>query len=110
MNDAVPPDKVRISLNGEFSGPELEEIIRGLAEARAGLEPSVSQEPPTTLDAQVLVQEDALFKFRTLTHGGLRIWLRNEGLGWLAFSLTAADVAGIQVFLNEKLGHTHTSQ
>jgi hypothetical protein len=50
------------------------------------------------------------FKTLTLATGGLRIWLCNEGLGWLAFLLTAVDVASIRVFLNQQLGHMDTSQ
>ena len=86
---------VTISLNGEFTAIELEEIIRDLAHARAGMTPSV----PTSLAGAVLVNATSLieqtpnFQLSTLVDGGLRIHLRSSGLGWLAFQLDAAQTS-----------------
>ncbi len=110
MENELPAVKARINLTGEFSALELEEVIRTLATARASLEPAVPMQPPTLLATEeVLVQEEASFNFRTLIGGGLRIWLRNEGLGWLAFTLTQTDVAGIREFLGQQPGNNYTS-
>lgn len=92
--------KARVNLTGEFTATDLEDVIRNLAEARAGLAPEVPLQPPTELhEANILVQDETQFAFRKLATGGLRIWLRNEGLGWLAFTLSARDVLGIREFL-----------
>ena len=102
--------KAKINLNGEFSASELEEIIRSLAEVRAGLLPAVPSDPPSgASDAEVLVQEETAFRVRTLADGGLRIWLRNEGLGWIAFTMSQRDKAGLVEFLGKKIGHSHAS-
>ncbi|WP_298580535.1 hypothetical protein [uncultured Luteimonas sp.] len=96
--------KVRIELNGDFSAPQLDEILRDLAKARAGMLPAVPEHPPSLLSAEeeVLLQDEAKFDIRTLLNGGLRIWLRNEGLGWLAFTLTPAHAASLRVFLSQE--------
>ena len=99
--------KAVIKLNGEFEAAELEEIIRDLAKVRAGMLPAVPTSPDT--DCEPLEQCEPLFKIRTLAGDGVRIWLRNEGFGWLAFTLTANDLASLRTFLGEKLGHTHTA-
>lgn len=103
--------KAVIELKGEFDGEELEEIIRNLAMARAGTAPAVPMTPPTGLteDDSILLQDEAKFSFRRLANGGLRIWLRNEGIGWAAFTLSTADVAGIKAFLSKDDPGPHLS-
>lgn len=92
-----------IALNGEFSAVELEEIIATLAEVRAGMGPAVPSEPPSLLsDREVLVQEEAEWRIRRLANGGLRIWLRNEGSGWLAFTVSPSHAEGLREFLGKK--------
>lgn len=96
--------KVRIALNGEFTAMELEEVIRDLALARSGLKPEIPMQPPSLLsEHDVLVQKETQFAFRKLATGGLRIWLRNEGIGWLAFNLSRADVLGIREFFSKEV-------
>ena len=104
--------KLRIELNGDFSAPQLDEILRDLAKARAGMLPAVPEHPPSLLsaDEEILLQDEAKFDIRALLNGGLRIWLRNEGLGWLAFTLTPAHATSLRVFLSQERpdsGTTH---
>ncbi len=98
--------KVRISLEGEFSATELEEIIGQLAQARAATGPAVPLSPPTEMHPRdILVQDETKFAIRKLANGGLRFWLRNEGIGWLAFTMTATDATSLREFLlKEGLG------
>jgi hypothetical protein len=103
----IEEEKAQINLSGSFSARDLDDIIRELAQVRASMRPPVSTDPPVGADDEILVQDDALFTVRTLTGGGLRFWLRNEGLGWLAFTLTAEKTRGLREFLSKKLGHTH---
>jgi hypothetical protein len=110
MDKEEEHQKVKINLNGEFTAPELEDIIAELGKARAGMLPAVSKEPPSVeSNVDVTVQEETLYSIRTLVSGGVRIWLRNEGFGWLGFTLTPADKEGIRDFLGKKIGHSHTS-
>jgi hypothetical protein len=107
MSDAP---KVKVHLDGEFSASELEGIIHRLAQARASLLPAVPRDPPSIAsDAEALVQEEAEFRVRTLADGGLRIWLRNEGLGWIAFTVSRRDRDSLAEFLSKKIGHSHKS-
>lgn len=102
---------VKIALNGEFTATELEEILRDLMQARAGMTPPVPMQPPgQDQDAQVLVQDETSFIVRTLASGGLRFWLRNEGIGWLALAVPKTTAEGLATFLTQKRGGSYTLQ
>lgn len=104
-------EKKALAVSGEFSALEFEEIIRRIAELRSTMAPPVPESPPGLLnpDAEMQVQDATLFTARTVVGGGLRIYLRNEGIGWMAFNLTAGDVANLRDLLSKKLGHGHTA-
>lgn len=99
-------EKCKLSLTGEFSAPELDEIIRDLATARAGMLPAIPATPEESSDALVLA--DPSVKIRTLVGGGVRIWIRSDGLGWFAFDVSAANREGLARFLAGEGGSTHT--
>ncbi|ESQ14371.1 MAG: hypothetical protein N838_13430 [Thiohalocapsa sp. PB-PSB1] len=110
MSDEIEAEKIEIDLHGEFSASDLEQIIVSLAKARASLDPPVSNHPPgEESEEEILIQSDTKFSVRTLANGGIRIWLRNEGIGWLAFTLSAADKDGLREFLGKRVGHSHAS-
>lgn len=103
-------DKARIGLSGEFTADEVEELLMGLAKLRSGMLPEVPQEPPG-IDSpkELLPQPDASFRIRTRSNGGLRVWLRHAGFGWIPFELGADEAKALHEFLGKKIGHTHTS-
>lgn len=104
----VPQPTVRIELNGTFSATELEEVISDLAATRATLQPEVPATPPTLVtDAQV--ETETLFKIRTLATGGVRIWLRHVGYGWLGFTLSPTQRTEFVEFVQKRAGHSHTA-
>ena len=110
----TPPNpshqRLAINLHGEFDAHELEDIIRELAQARAGLTPAVPLNPPDhATPGDALEQKDAAFTIATTASGGLRIWLRSEGVGWQSFTLDAAARETLADLLRHKIGHTHTS-
>lgn len=105
----IEEEKAQINLSGTFTASEMDTIIRDLANVRAGMQPPVPTNPPAGSDDEVLVQDDALFIIRSLAGGGLRFWLRSDGLGWQAFTLTQEKVRGLREFLGKKLGHTYTA-
>jgi translation initiation factor 2 beta subunit (eIF-2beta)/eIF-5 len=110
FNKMSQESKIKLNLEGEFSASDIESVIRTLAKARAGLKPQVPENPPTEYSTdEALVQAESKFSIATLANGGIRIWLRNEGIGWIAFDLGEADKRGIADFLSKKLGHTNTS-
>jgi hypothetical protein len=105
----TPPEtaKIRIQLNGEFDAKELQDIIADLMQARAGMESEVPRTLPDMPSVpEIAVEGSPLFKVRTLTTGGLRIWLRHAGFGWIGFTLQPADVDGLREFLSKRLGHS----
>ena len=103
-------EKATITLSGEFTAADLDDIIRELATVRSGMEPSVPQEPPSAnSEAQSLPQPDALYRIRTRVNGGLRIWLRHAGFGWIPFELGPDEVVKVRDFLGKQVGHTHTA-
>lgn len=85
----IEEEKAQINLSGSFSVRDLDDIIRELAKVRASMRPPVPTDPPVGPDDEILMQDDTLFTVRTLAGGGLRFWLRSEGLGWQAFTHTA---------------------
>lgn len=97
--------KMAVHLDGEFTAREMEEIIGELAKARATMQPEV----PRTLDGAAMTEAQSLiectpdFQFSTLVNGGLRIHLRNSGLGWLAFELTAEERQGMLALLGDQV-------
>lgn len=99
--------RVHITLDGEYNAAELQEVIENLARTRAAMLPSVSDEPPTSFDEHALQQVDPVFKIRALVGGGARIWLRNEGYGWLPFTLSAAGISNLGKFLAKRGGKAH---
>lgn len=105
------PNKLAVTLTGEFTASELDEIIRDLAMARAGMLPAVPTSAPGDISAEgeVLVQDAASFTCRTLASGGLRIYLRSDGLGWMAYNLTPRDVAGIRELILKSPGDGRTA-
>ncbi len=106
-------EKKRINLNGEFDARELDEIIRTLAEARAGMQPEVPLTAPgaaSDMKTEVLHEQGSLLIVRRLTGGRLRFYLRNSGLGWLAHDVTATAAEGLAHFLSNQVAHQHTLQ
>ncbi|MGN6519565.1 MAG: hypothetical protein ACTHK2_09100 [Dokdonella sp.] len=102
-----PRTQVKLALNGTFTAHELEEIIARLMQARAALEPVVSEEPPeASSDREVLALEEPALRFRSRIGGALRIWIRNEGFGWICAELSARTVLGIREFLGKEPGHS----
>lgn len=105
-----PLSTATIALNGTFTAAELEQLIAELIQTRASLSPPVAQDPPSQWDANALHQRATSFRIRTLVDGGLRIWLRNEGIGWIAFDIPHALRRELVEFLSKQPGHTHTMQ
>lgn len=100
--------KAHVELNGDFSAEELDEILQKLADLRASMTPAVSLDPPYEQAPMLEQPQITIIKARTLVDGGLRFWLRHEGFGWLAISLSAQVRNELFKFLGKQAGHTHT--
>lgn len=106
MEDKTP-STLHINLTAELESDAVDALIKELSEARAQMIPSVPMDLPP--DAEVLEQGEPLFRIRTLVDGGLRIWLRSEGMGWLAFKMTADQRRAFREFLDKEPGHRFTT-
>lgn len=106
-------EKTRISLKGEFSADDLDEIIRTLARVRSGMQPPIASVPPgahSPEGQEVLIEAIDSLVIRRLTGGRLRFYLRNSGLGWLAHEVSAEAAEGLAHFLSNEFADQHTLQ
>ncbi|MGY6214959.1 hypothetical protein ACW73L_07340 [Methylolobus aquaticus] len=90
----LSPDKrtLRVALTAELSATEVDELIAKLAAHRASMEPPVPKYPPRPGSGVTLsVQNDPSVTARSLVDGGVRLYMRSGGLGWLAFNFTASQ-------------------
>lgn len=109
----LSPDgaQLRIRLDATLDAPGVEGLIHQLAHARARMIPGVPvSRPARDSDLQVLEQDNPAAHFATTLDGGLRIWLRNLGLGWLAFRLPPRDVDGLRQLLGRQIGDASRPQ
>lgn len=99
MKLSDPKRRAMLDLVDGLSTPELETLISDLIEIRANAQPEV----PLTLEEfrsgagpapNISVVSDPYMSAKLLRDGGVRIWLRNPGIGWFAFNL-ATDKAGV---------------
>jgi hypothetical protein len=96
------PEKtaLRLNISTTFSTAEVEELIGMLADMRAQMEPAVPDtRPDPGTGALLVIQDDPSFFLASTRDGGIRIWLRSHGLGWLGFSLPVRTAQAMQGFL-----------
>lgn len=93
---------VDLTLEGRFTGPELEGLIADLAVLRNQMSPEVPRECPTREtvgDQNVSVQDDPDFQLRLLRDGSIRLWIRSRGLGWLVFNIPVSNACAMRDYL-----------
>lgn len=100
--------RLRLRIDAELTATELETLIGELADLRAQMEPSVPIARPRPASAAasqtVFMQDDPSVTAAALEGGGIRLWLRSSGLGWLGFSFTAAQVAPVVSYITAHIG------
>jgi len=81
------------------SAEHLDKIMRGLAQIRSKMKPSVPTHPPTSgnqisnvLDQPILVNADQ-------KTGGIALTARHPGVGWVAFHVLPSDCRSFLSFL-----------
>ncbi len=85
-----------------LSTTDLETLISRLAEMRAHMQPPVTFEPPKPGEGgqDISVQNDPYLSARRHRNGGMRLWMRSGGLGWLVFDLTARHTVFLRDWIN----------
>ncbi len=93
----------RIDINANLSATELENLIRQLAMARSAMQPAVPQDRADTGGQNLSGMLEAATGMGADTpdsNGQFILRLRNSGLGWLSWRLSANHIRGLQDFLN----------
>lgn len=94
----------RITIDTTLDAAAVEALIHRLAHIRARMTPGVpTSRPARDSDTQILEQDNTAARFDTTLDGGLRIWLRNLGLGWLAFRLPPRGVEALRQLISQQI-------
>ena len=91
-----------VSFQGDVSATQIESLIADLAVIRANMLPAVSNNynnPDAMENRNASVQDDAAIFVARLSNGKFRFWLRNIGIGWLAFNVSPVLARGIGEYL-----------
>ena len=90
-------DAVTLDIHGSHNAAKLDALIRHLAKLRARLLPAVAvqRDALAQTDDAVLLQDQPSLSMAALRGGGFRLWARHQGLGWLAYDISAQKAASI---------------
>lgn len=92
---------IRITMDSTLDAHGLSTFIADLAVTRANMEPQVPYEPPQAGDysTNTSEQDNPYFQARRLRDGRIRLWIRNAGIGWMAFNIPAAQAITLRDYL-----------
>lgn len=98
-----------LDIQGSLTVSEVETLISRLAELRANMLPPVADAPPSAQDQdldshEISVQANPAVELRVLTEDRIRVWIRNLGIGWLAFDLAPDTAESLARFILSNLG------
>ena len=90
-------DALRVRIDETLDAAGVEQLMRRLALLRADMQPPV----PTARDpdASTIAEENPALLIATLRNGGVRLWLRHRGYGWLAWQLDDRSAIGIARYI-----------
>ena len=95
---------LEIEIRRTLSAKEVESLIYELAECRAKMLPEVSNTLPVSDPTQKwLSQDQPSVQAKVLTDGRTRFWVRNQGLGWLAFNFNVDQSLKLRDFFASAL-------
>lgn len=89
---------LRVSVDRVLTASDLELFIIDLAKARSEMSPEVPRSAPDH-QSEVLIQNDADVQAAHTVSGFVRLYLRNQGLGWLAFTVDGRKAAGLAQYI-----------
>lgn len=103
----MAPDRksVRVDINGDLSAGALGELIALLAQVRAGMEPRERLEIDDSPKHEGFVRCEPGPVAQGLAYGGVRLWLRSRGQGWLAFDLTHRQAVVMLMSISSAAGN-----
>ncbi len=89
MELSTDRNTVRLQIEGSHNAAQVESLIRTLALMRADMLPGVpaDKDQQDKGGANAIVEKQTTLTMVALRGGGFRLWLRNRGLGWLAYEI-----------------------
>lgn len=91
-----------IELRGTFTAGEIEDLITRLAMLRSGMSPPVPENRPDAFaepDKPMLMENEPGLTAALRRNGGIRLWLRNRGIGWMGYEVDAARARAIANYI-----------
>jgi len=90
MNLSDDKRTLHLDISGPHTAGQLDSLIRSLALQRAAMEPAVAAsrtDIAAMADDALLIEKEPSLSMAALRGGGFRLWVRNRGLGWLAYEI-----------------------
>jgi hypothetical protein len=94
--------RATIDLRGELTASELEDAITRLAVLRSNMTPPVTEKSPnpfTDPDKPILMESDCALTAALRRNGGIRLWLRNRGFGWVGYEVEPGRARAIANYI-----------
>ena len=99
---------LELSINGRYTATELDVLLRALAELRATMLPGVPQSRADLLQdgsaGSVLIEKEPSITIAARRNGGFRMWVRNQGFGWLAYEIDNRAAIGVRDMIAKHTG------
>jgi hypothetical protein len=93
------PTHLQVDIAEALSATQVESLISDLAAHRGNMLPPVSKGRPDGPNQRISVQDAPSLSAVRLRDGRIRLYLSNQGLGWLAFNIPLADGIALRDFL-----------
>jgi hypothetical protein len=105
LSTQIDDDKqtARVSIDGTLTTAEIETLIADLAVIRAHMLPPAPDSPYEPASHNISVQKNASAIVGLLRDGNVRFWMRNIGIGWLAFDVQIANACAIRDYLVDRI-------
>jgi hypothetical protein len=94
--------RATLEVTGEFSANALEDLITKLAVLRSTMSPPVTERPPdatTDPEKRILMESDCAMTAALRRNGGIRLWFRNSGIGWVAYEVEPERARAIAQYI-----------
>jgi hypothetical protein len=91
-----------LEVRGTFTATQLEAVITRLAMLRSDMLPPVPDHRPDATsdpDQPILMESDCALTAALRRNGGIRLWLRNRGLGWMGYEVEPARARAIANYI-----------
>ena len=101
---------VQLQIHGTHNAALLESLVRTLAPLRAETLPGVPADRDHQIKggANTIMEKQPALSMAVLRGGGFRLWVRNCGLGWLAYEIDNRCAASVSKLIIKHIGTRET--